>query len=219
MASENSRKFPIQWNQQPKQTCNFCIRSNQSKLFVRSEVVAYLFEQTASNVCYFRLWTVPRNDTKKPIQKFLTLDLVPKLKISGYQHETLLKNGDVQKMSSLNEPQFETTSELVERLNSILKSYEIIGEIVNIETLPLPISELKWTVDSECLQWAVTSENRVKGMLSILRVHINTSSPVRHELVELLDFVPKMTTWTSPLAVPNMESFTTYSLLCFCCPI
>lgn len=151
-----------------------------------------------------RLWIVPRANQKKPIQKMKVLDMIPKMKIAGFEHGQFLENvkESSQKFSSLYSPEFETTNELIERLNKTLTENEYIGQIVNIETLALPVNASNWTIDGEAVAFA---EN-FKGVLNILRVHLNERL-FPYETVEMHDFVPNTETWNSPLAVPNVETF------------
>lgn len=80
------------------------------------------------------------------------------------------------------------------------------GQILNIETVALPIRLNKWTVETEDLEWPTTN---VKGVLHILRVYFNERL-FMNETVEILNFVPEMETWNAPMAVPNLENFTKY---------
>ncbi len=82
----------------------------------------------------------------------------------------------------------------------------LIGQILNIETVALPIRLNKWTVDTEDLEWPVAN---FKGVLNILRVHFNERL-FMNETIEILNFVPEMETWNAPMAVPNLENFTKY---------
>lgn len=84
--------------------------------------------------------------------------------------------------------------------------YLTTGQILNIETVALPIRLNKWTVDTEDLEWPAAN---FKGVLNILRVHFNERL-FMNETVEILNFVPEMETWNSPMAVPNLENFTKY---------
>ena len=79
-----------------------------------------------------------------------------------------------------------------------------LGQILNIETIAMPVRANKWSVDTEDLEWPATN---CKGVLNILRVHFNERL-FMHETVEILDFVPDVETWNAPLAVPSLESFT-----------
>lgn len=151
-----------------------------------------------------RLWIVPRSNQKKPIQKIKVLDMVPKIKIAGFEHDQFLENikESSQKFSSLYSPEFETISDLIDRLNKKLIENEYMGQIVNIETLALPVNANNWTVNGE----AVVFAENFKGVLNILRVHLNERL-FPYEKIEMQNFVPNMETWNSPLAVPNVETF------------
>ena len=85
---------------------------------------------------------------------------------------------------------------------------QTLGQILNIETIALPLKANKWTVDTEDLDWPCKN---YKGVLNILRVHFNERL-FMNETIEILDFVPSVETWNAPLAVPNLESFTRYEL-------
>lgn len=80
-----------------------------------------------------------------------------------------------------------------------------LGQILNIETVALPIRLNKWTVDTEDLEFPATN---VKGVLNILRVYFNERL-FMNETVEILNFIPERETqWNAPMAVPNLENFT-----------
>ncbi len=76
---------------------------------------------------------------------------------------------------------------------------------MSVETVPIPVENNNWSVDTECSYWS-DEYQRNNNTVFILRIYFEYGTMTRERL-EIVDFVPKVHIWDAPLAVPNFESF------------
>ncbi|KAI2803054.1 hypothetical protein BLOT_007177, partial [Blomia tropicalis] len=199
-----------QWEAKTIESIRFEPENNFNKSIVsRTNTNIKTDQQKGKKYFAIRMWLCPRQDQQQPIQRLKVLNIIPKIKITGCDHQQFIEKKQQMKnsFSSLNVPSFETIEEVVPHLNKLLKSNPYFGQILNIETISMPVPTDRWSVDIDVLEQPPPNEYGYKGVLNILRIHFNERL-FMNETVEILDFVPKMETWNAPMAVPNLESFT-----------
>lgn len=199
-----------QWKAKTIESIRFEPENNFNKSIVsRTNTNIKTDQQKGKKYFAIRMWLCPRQDQQQPIQRLKVLNIIPKIKITGCDHQQFIEKKQQMKnsFSSLNVPSFETIEEVVPHLNKLLKSNPYFGQILNIETISMPVPTDRWSVDIDVLEQPPPNEYGYKGVLNILRIHFNERL-FMNETVEILDFVPKMETWNAPMAVPNLESFT-----------
>lgn len=79
---------------------------------------------------YCSLWISPREDNQQPVQRLKVLNLIPKVKITGRNHQLFIEQKQENKsFSSLEIPTFESIDEIVPHLNKLLISNRYFGNI------------------------------------------------------------------------------------------
>ncbi len=83
-----------------------------------------------NNRTFNRVWLCPREDAQQPIQRLKVLNIIPKVKITGREHDLFIeqKSGNRLSYSSLELPTFETIDELVPHLNQLLQANKYFGK-------------------------------------------------------------------------------------------
>ncbi|XP_015782213.1 uncharacterized protein LOC107360101 isoform X2 [Tetranychus urticae] len=139
-----------------------------------------------------RLWLTP-NKNGQPFQKLGLINVVPKLNgnnINGSNGRTVWSpNGH------------ETIEEMVIRVNNLLHKKPIQGKIISVETVSIPVTG-KWEIDTESSEFYRDSSS----FAQTLRIYYEYGETCMEE-IGLKDFVPSSSSWDSPLAPPDYESF------------
>ena len=168
-----------------------------------------------------RVWLI-KNATSQSV-KGQVVDVyhyVPKKRITGFSHAAFFIQNEHQRIASLSnlqttlqELEFESSDEVLAEINADLMKSPNYGDIINIETVKMPLRMNEYSVNVENIEWP----QEMRGFVFILRVYVLKSEQQSTQQVQIdvQDFIPNMQTWDSPLAIPDFESFTRYSLSLF----
>ncbi|XP_054167426.1 probable serine/threonine-protein kinase DDB_G0276181 [Oppia nitens] len=102
-------------------------------------------------------------------------------------------------------PVYESLDEMLVRVNDLFATKPLEGRILSVETVPIPVESTNWSVNTETSYWSYDYQKN-NNTVYILRIYFEYGNPA-YERLEIIDFIPKVQIWDTPLAVPVYESF------------